>query len=151
MMILYKGDLSMIYLYLKAFHIIFMVAWFAGMFYIWRLFVYHMENPHPEVKSQLAIMEKKLYKIIMMPAMILTIVFGILMMIFNWGYFSSIKWIWIKIGIVLILLYWHYLAYYYIKQFEKNQSYPSKQFRIMNEVPTLILIAVVLLAILKPF
>jgi len=141
----------MIYLWIKAFHIIFMVAWFAGMFYIWRLFVYHMENPHKEVKDQLAIMEKKLYKIIMMPAMILTVVFGIWMLFLKWDYFINVKWIWIKIIIVLFLIYWHFLAYYYIKQFEKNQTYPSKKFRIMNEVPTIILIAVVLLAILKPF
>jgi len=141
----------MIYLWLKAFHIIFMVAWFAGMFYIWRLFVYHCENPYPQVKEQLSIMEKKLFKIIMTPAMILTILFGLMMLILNWDYFIQVKWIWIKLLIVGILIYWHFLAYYYIKQLEKNQTYTSKKFRIMNEIPTLILISVVLLAILKPF
>ncbi len=146
-----KGDKSMIYLWIKAFHIIFMVAWFAGMFYIWRLFVYHMENPHKEVKDQLHIMEKKLFKIIMNPAMFLTVFFGLLLLILNWNYFIHVKWIWIKILIVCFLIYWHFLAFYYIKQFEKNISYPSKKFRIMNEIPTLILITVVLLAILKPF
>ncbi|MCS7204369.1 MAG: protoporphyrinogen oxidase HemJ [Leptospiraceae bacterium] len=141
----------MIYLWIKAFHIIFMVAWFAGMFYIWRLFVYHMENPHQEVKNQLAIMERRLYKIIMMPAMILTVTFGIIMLIMNWNYFLNVGWIWVKILVVFVLLYWHFLVPYYMKQFEKGVAYPSKKFRIMNEVPTLILIITVLLAILKPF
>jgi len=95
--------------------------------------------------------KKKLYKIIMTPAMILTVLLGIIMLIMNWDYFIHVKWIWIKILIVLFLIYWHFLAYYYIKQFDQNQSYPSKQFRVMNEIPTLILIAVVILAILKPF
>lgn len=141
----------MIYLWVKAFHVIFMVAWFAGMFYIWRLFVYHMENPHQEVKAQLAIMEKRLYKIIMMPAMLITVILGLVMLVWRWEIFLQVKWIWIKILVVLVLLYWHFLAYYYIRQFDKGKTYPSRQFRIMNEVPTLILIVAVVLAILKPF
>lgn len=141
----------MLYLWIKAFHIIFMVAWFAGMFYIWRLFVYHQENPHKEVKNQLIIMAKKLYKIIMMPAMIATISLGIVLLILNWNYFENVIWIWIKIVFVLILLYWHFLSRYYIKQLENQKLYSSKQFRIMNEVPTLLLILIVILAILKPF
>ncbi len=141
----------MFYLWIKAFHVIFMVAWFAGMFYIWRLYVYHQENPHTEVKDQLLIMARRLYKIIMMPAMILTTIFGIHLLILNWSYFSNVIWIWIKILFVLVLLYWHFLAGYYIKQLENQKTYSSKQFRIMNEVPTLLLIVIVLLAILKPF
>ncbi|MFN3604059.1 MAG: CopD family protein [Leptonema sp. (in: bacteria)] len=141
----------MLYLWLKAFHIIFMVAWFAGIFYIWRLFVYHEENPSIEVKKQLIIMAERLYLIIMSPAMILTVTFGILMILLNLKYFSNVLWIWIKLGFVVLVIYWHFLAAYYLRKLQDNKTYNSKKFRIMNEVPTVLLIIIVLLAVLKPF
>ncbi|MCB1137626.1 MAG: protoporphyrinogen oxidase HemJ [Leptospiraceae bacterium] len=139
------------YFWFKAIHLIFMVAWFAGMFYIWRLFVYHVENPHQEVKAQLAIMERKLYQIIMTPAMIITWVFGIAMMVLQWSALSKAGWLHAKITLVLFLVFWHFLAGYYRKQLLKGKTYPSKRFRLMNEVPTVILIAVIILAVIRPF
>ncbi len=141
----------MIYLIFKSLHIIFMVAWFAGMFYIWRLFVYHTETQDNATRNLFILMEKRLLNIIMTPAMILTVLFGLIMLLLQWDYFSKILWIWIKIVIVIFLIYWHYLAYRYYILLKKGQIFSSKKFRIMNEIPTLVLIVVVFLAILKPF
>ena len=139
------------YLWLKALHIISFVAWFAGMFYIWRLFVYHAETKSQEVRDTLAVMERKLYKIIMMPAATLTLVFGIWMLVLAWDAYYMRAWIWLKVSLVLVLLFLHFLSDYYRKKLLSGAVYNSKKFRILNEMPTLILFAVVILATLKPF
>ncbi|MBU42660.1 MAG: TIGR00701 family protein [Spirochaetaceae bacterium] len=139
------------YLWFKAIHLIFMVAWFAGMFYIWRLFVYHCETEHQEVRDQLAIMERKLYHIIMTPAMVITWVFGLAMVFMQWSAFAKAGWLHAKITLVLFLVFWHFLAGHYRKKLLAGNTYPSKKFRLMNEVPTLVLIAVVILAVIRPF
>ncbi|MEQ8350134.1 MAG: protoporphyrinogen oxidase HemJ [Leptospiraceae bacterium] len=139
------------YLWFKAIHLIFMVAWFAGMFYIWRLFVYHVETEHQSVRDQLAIMERKLYQIIMTPAMVITWVFGLAMVYLQWTAFAKAGWLHAKITLVLFLVFWHFLAGYYRKQLLAGRNYPSRRFRLMNEVPTLVLIAVIILAVIRPF
>lgn len=141
----------MFYLYLKAFHIISIVAWFAGIFYIWRLFVYHEENPSIEVKNQLLIMARRLYLIIMSPAMILAVTFGMILLFTRLNIYVNVYWIWIKLGFVVLVIYWHFLAGYYLQQLENKKSYSSKKFRILNEIPTILLIIIVILAVVKPF
>lgn len=141
----------MLYLWFKALHIIGFVAWFAGIFYIWRLFVYHSETNSQDVRDTLMIMERKLYKIIMMPAMFFTIFFGTGLVVILWKNYSTTYWLWLKIFLVCLVLYQHFLSNYYRKQLEKGVSYNSKKFRVLNEFPTLLLIGIVILVVLKPF
>lgn len=141
----------MFYLWMKAFHIISIVAWFAGIFYIWRLFVYHEENSSNEVKNQLLIMARRLYLIIMSPAMILTVTFGMILLFTRLNIYTNVYWIWIKLVFVVLVIYWHFLAGYYLQQLENKKTYNSKRFRILNEIPTLLLIIIVILAVIKPF
>lgn len=139
------------YLWLKAFHIISLVAWFAGIFYIWRLFVNHAMTDSQAVKDQLGIMEGKLIRIIMNPAMILTVGFGLTMLVLQLSAFLSTGWIWVKLMLVLVLLANHFMAVRYHKRLLAGEAFPHRRFRFLNEIPTLILIGVVLLAVLKPF
>lgn len=138
-------------LWIKAIHIIGFTAWFAGIFYIWRLFVYHAETSSQEVRDQLAIMERKLYKFIMRPAMVITLACGVLLFYFQWDAISRSAWIWLKLGLVAFVVINHFLADYYRRQLAQGVSYRGRKFRFLNEVPTLLLICIVLLAVLKPF
>jgi len=139
------------FLIVKALHIISMVAWFAGLFYIWRLFVYHAETESEEVRKTLAVMERRLYKVIMTPAMIATIVFGLGLIHFQLDTLLSTYWFWVKLVLVTVLIGIHHMANMYRKKLLNGERFDSKRFRILNEMPTLILIAVVFLAVLKPF
>jgi protoporphyrinogen IX oxidase len=139
------------YLWFKAIHIIALIAWFAGIFYIWRLFVYHTEATSEEVKSTLAVMERKLYKIIMVPAMLVTLIFGFAMLYLQWNAFANTVWIWLKIFLVCIVVFQHHLANYYRKKLLEGVVYRSRKFRLWNEVPTLLMILIVILVVIKPF
>ncbi len=139
------------YLWFKAIHIIGLIAWFAGIFYIWRLFVYHVEATSDEVKSTLAVMERKLYFIIMRPAMFVTLIFGFAMLYLQWNSFAYTIWIWLKIFLVCIVVFQHHLANYYRKKLLEGIVYRSRKFRLWNEVPTLLMIFIVILVVLKPF
>ncbi len=141
----------MLYLWLKAFHIISLIAWYAGIFYIWRLFVYHSMSTSREAKEQFMVMERKLLSVIMKPAAILTILPGVWMLVLQWDAFSVSLWIWLKIVLVLLVLFQHGLAEYYRRRLAAGVEYPHKKFRILNEFPTLLLIGIVLLVVLKPF
>jgi putative membrane protein len=102
-------------LYVKSIHIIFVVSWFAGLFYIIRLFIYHTEaeerpeNERDILQAQFIIMEKKLWQIITTPAMVLTLLSGITMLILN-PYYLQQPWMWVKIGFVLGLLVYHFFC-----------------------------------------
>jgi|JI9StandDraft_1071089.scaffolds.fasta_scaffold12460_5 putative membrane protein len=139
------------YLWFKAIHIIALIAWFAGIFYIWRLFVYHTEATSEEVKSTLAVMERKLYFIIMRPAMYVTLFFGFGMLYLQWNAFASTIWIWLKIFLVILVIGQHHMANYYRKKLLEGVVYRSRKFRILNEVPTLLMMIIVILVVLKPF
>ena len=141
----------MLYLWLKVFHIFAFVAWFAGIFYIWRLFVYHTEASSQEVKETLKVMERKLYTIIMRPAMVVTLACGSGLFALQWHAYSRRYWIWLKLLLVLLVLAQHFLANYYRQQLEKAKQYPSKKFRMLNELPTLLLLFIISLVVLKPF
>lgn len=136
----------------KAFHLIGMVAWFAGMFYLFRLFVYHAENKDNQDRvDMLVIMQRRLYRGITLPAMIFTWIFGLLMLWENPGYFSF-KWVHIKLTCVLVLTIYTFYMGYVRKRFLNGDVFlSSKACRILNEFPTPFLIAIVLLAVLRPF
>jgi protoporphyrinogen IX oxidase len=135
-------------LWMKSLHIIFMVTWFAGLFYLPRLFVYHAEVKDKISDERFKIMERKLFYGIMTPGGILTIFFGLLL-IYNFDYQGA--WLHYKLSLVLILIIYHYFCWIFLNQFKNNQNRNGHVFyRIFNEAPVLILIAVVFLVIYKP-
>lgn len=142
----------MSYLWLKAFHIIFMVAWFAGLFYIFRLFVYHAKfQGDPKMREAYSLMERKLLFIIMHPAMALTILFGFLLIAQNPAVLSA-AWFHAKLLLVLFLVIYQVFAGITHRRFTRGDFFLSeKACRIINEIPTLILIGVVILVVVKPF
>jgi putative membrane protein len=145
----------MTYLWLKGFHIIAMVAWFGGLFYLPRLFVYHVEaNEQPEpassiLKNQYAIMEKRLYGIIMNPAMMVTIGMAIGMLVLEPSLLKQ-GWLHIKIALVALLLGYHLYCKRLMGMLAGGTCpWTAKQLRAFNELPTLLLGVIVLLVIFK--
>jgi putative membrane protein len=145
----------MSYLAVKALHIIFVVSWFAGLFYIVRLFIYHTEaqlkpsNEAEILSAQFTIMEKKLWWIITTPAMVLTVVFGVWMLALNPG-LLSLPWMHIKLTFVLLLLIYHFICQRLLKNVANGQfNWSSTQLRLWNELATLVLVAVVFLVELQ--
>ena len=138
-----------IYLFIKSIHIISFTAWMAGMFYLPRLFVYHSEkNLDVNTYKKFLIMEKKLIKIIMTPAMIVTWLAGILLLLIN---NSTDFWVLIKILFVVLMSACHgFLINCYKQFYYKNNKYNDKFFRIINEVPTFLLVVIVFLVVFKP-
>jgi|TARA_B110000211_G_C13728956_1_gene399415 putative membrane protein len=140
-----------LYLLFKSLHLIAVISWLAGLLYLPRIFVYHSEATHDSQKNIFKIMERKLYNYIMMPAMLLSWLFGILL-IHNLGFsvFSEL-WMQIKIISVTILTYYHFTLGKYLNDFAiDNNQKTSRFFRIYNEIPTIILIAVIFIVIFKP-
>ena len=140
------------YLLLKSLHLISVISWMAGLLYLPRIYVYHVENlEKKETTSIFKIMEKKLYNYIMMPAMLLSWLFGVLL-IHNLGFsvFSEL-WMQIKTLAVIILTYYHFTLGKYINDFAlDNNQKKSRFFRLYNEIPTIILIVVIFVVIFKP-
>lgn len=136
--------------WLKAFHIIFVVCWFAGVFYLPRLFVNHVTTDSPAVKERLALMERKLFRFVT-PFMVLTLVFGALLFMTNARYYHSAPWMWIKLLMVGILLVNHGLCAYYIRRLRDGLPVPGHVFfRVFNELPVILLFAIVILVKLQP-
>lgn len=139
-------------LWLKAFHIIALICWFAGIFYLPRLFVYHAMAEDQTSRERFKIMERKLYRGIMNPAMIATLVFGIWMLALNWQYYLSQGWMHAKLLLVLLLIGYHHMCLGYMKKFARDENTKSDRFfRIFNEIPVLLLVAIVILVVVKPF
>jgi len=139
------------YLLFKSLHLIAIISWMAGLLYLPRIFVYHSEASHDSQKTVFKTMERKLYNYIMMPAMLLSWLFGFLL-IHNLGFSIFLElWMQIKIILVIILTIYHFLLGKFLEEFAlDNNSKTSKYFRIINEVPTIILIVVVFIVIYKP-
>ncbi|MFQ3288431.1 MAG: putative membrane protein [Alteromonadaceae bacterium] len=138
-------------LWLKAFHVFFMVAWFAGIFYLPRLFVNHAETKSKDVSEHLKSMEKRLLYFVS-PFALLTVALGIAI-IYHYGYpwFIAAKWLQIKITLVIFLLVYHGYCFKLVKTFQQDKNTRSGKFyRVFNEIPVLILLAIVILAYLKP-
>ena len=140
-----------LYLLFKSLHLISVISWMAGLLYLPRIFVYHSEASHESQKDVFKIMERKLYNYIMMPAMLLSWLFGVLL-IHSLGFtVLNELWMQIKTVLVLILTFYHFLLGKYLNDFAIDSSKKtSKFFRIMNEVPTIILIVVVFVVVFKP-
>ena len=140
------------YLWLKALHIIGVVCWFAAMFYLPRLFVYHSSTEDDAGKARFIIMEDKLYRVIMRPSMLITVIFGLWMLVLGWDAFASSIWLWIKLAAVVVLLGYHHYCSRLIKAFAQNDNPHTERFyRIFNEIPALLLILIVILVVVKPF
>ncbi len=140
------------YLWLKAIHIIGVVCWFAGIFYLPRLFVYHTTATDQPSLERFKIMEDKLYRIIMRPAMIVSVVFGIWLVIESWQSYATSLWLWTKILAVVVLLGYHHYLGRLIKAFAAdNNPHNEKFYRWFNEIPVLLLIVIVILVVVKPF
>ena len=139
------------YLLFKSLHLIAVISWMAGLLYLPRIFVYHSEASHESQKDVFKVMERKLYNYIMMPAMLLSWLFGVLL-IHSLGFtVLNELWMQIKTVLVLILTFYHFLLGKYLNDFAIDYSKKtSKFFRIMNEVPTIILIVVVFVVVFKP-
>ena len=135
----------------KALHVFFMVAWFAGIFYLPRLFVYHAENQSADVDRQFKVMERRLLYFVT-PFAILTLLFGLLL-IFSYGraWFAVSSWLHYKLVLVALLYAYHAYCFKLLADFKHNRNrYGPRFYRIFNELPVLVLLAVVLLAYLKP-
>ncbi|MGI9481327.1 MAG: protoporphyrinogen oxidase HemJ [Hyphomicrobiales bacterium] len=145
--------LSDYYLWIKAFHIISVISWMAGLLYLPRLFVYHANAVKGSIQSEtFKIMERRLLKAIMNPAMIASWVFGLGLLFSGAVDISSDIWIHVKLLLVIVLSGFHMFLARVVKKFtaDKNDK-PEKYYRILNEVPTALMFGIVFLAILKPF
>ncbi|MCU0524134.1 MAG: protoporphyrinogen oxidase HemJ [Elainella sp. Prado103] len=145
----------MTYLWFKSLHLVGVVAWFAGMFYLPRLFVYHAEaNEQPEavrsvLQPQYQIMETRLYRIIMTPALVLTVVMAIGMLVSAPELLKD-TWLHVKLALVLILIGYHHICGRLIKEMSAGKfRFTGQQFRWFNEFPTVLFFVVVLLAVFK--
>ena len=140
-----------LYLLFKSLHIIAVISWMAGLLYLPRIFVYHSDSTHESQKNVFKVMERKLYNYIMMPAMLLSWLFGVLLInSLGFSVFTE-TWMQIKTVLVSVLTFYHFLLGKYLSDFAlDNNQKTSRFFRIINEVPTVILIVVVFVVIFKP-
>jgi protoporphyrinogen IX oxidase len=140
-----------LYLLFKSLHLIAVISWMAGLLYLPRIFVYHSEATYESQKDIFKTMERKLYNYIMMPAMLLSWLFGILL-IHNITFSVFLElWMQIKIIAVIVLTFYHFTLGKYLNDFAINDNRKtSRFFRIYNEIPTIILIVVIFSAIFKP-
>jgi putative membrane protein len=142
----------MFYLWIKALHLISLISWFAGLFYLPRLFVYYAESNHPDTRRTLMTMQLKLWKIIMVPASLLTALFGVILFYLTWEVNLFQLWVHLK-GVLLLFLYgYHFYLRVVLRGFERGETpKPGKFYRGLNEVPTLILVLIVILVVVKPW
>jgi protoporphyrinogen IX oxidase len=141
------------YLWLKAVHVIAVIAWMAGLFYLPRLFVYHAGLAEKYEPGVFKTMESRLYRIIMWPAMIVTWLSGAILawMIFRGGS-GMAPWAWVKLGAVLAMTALHLRLGWHLSAFQRDiNRHGSRYFRILNEVPTMLLVVIVIMVIVKPF
>ena len=140
-------------LWLKALHLIFMVTWFAGLFYLPRLFVYHAMSDDETSNERFKTMERKLFFGIMTPGMILTFIFGVWMLrYYAWTLYSSSGWLHAKLTLLALLLVYHFFCSKWLFDFKHDKNQRSHvYYRWMNEVPVVFLVAIIILAVVKPF
>ena len=140
------------YLLFKSLHLIAVISWMAGLLYLPRIFVYHVENINNQSSSNIfKIMEKKLYFYIMMPAMLLSWLFGLILISILGFDILSMMWVQVKLIFVILLTLYHFYLGYFLSKFRSDQNTKtSRFFRIINEVPTILLILIVFIVIFKP-
>ena len=140
------------YLLFKSIHLIAVISWMAGLLYLPRIFVYHVEKiDNKEISETFKIMERRLMFYIMNPAMILSWFFGLMLIMSHGSGMLSVLWIQLKLLLVVILTIYHFILFGYLKKFKVNKNTKSaKFFRIINEIPTLLLILIIFVIIYKP-
>ncbi len=138
-------------LWLKAFHVVAMVTWFAGLFYLPRLFVYHADTTDEISLRRFEVMERRLYAIMTIGA-VATVILGILMIIGSPAYYLALHWLHAKLFLVAILIGYHLYCRKLVRDFAAGRNtHASKWYRGFNEVPSVLLIGIVILAVAKPF
>lgn len=136
-------------LWVKSFHIVFVISWFAGLFYLPRLFVYHAMADDTATRERFKVMERKLYRGIMTPAMVLTVASGLWMWA-GWGFAGA--WLHAKVALVAALVAYHFWLGHYVRAFARDQNTRTHVFyRWINEAPLVLLLAIVVLVVVKPF
>ena len=143
------------YLLFKSIHLIVVISWMAGLLYLPRIYVYHSESisnkKSENLVSTFKIMERRLFIYIMNPAMILSWIFGVfLIYLIGFENFNTL-WLKLKLLLVILLTIYHFFLFYCLKKFTENtNSYSSKFYRIINEIPTILLILIILIVVFKP-
>lgn len=139
--------------YIKAFHVIAIIAWMAGLLYLPRLFVYHAESAKGSAQSEtFKVMERRLLRLITTPAMIASWAFGLILAFSGLIDWAADGWFHLKLALVILLSAFHGLLAKWTKDFASDQNTHSARFyRIMNEVPTLLMIGIVILVVVRPF
>ncbi|MCU7939740.1 MAG: protoporphyrinogen oxidase HemJ [gamma proteobacterium symbiont of Bathyaustriella thionipta] len=139
-------------LWVKAFHVIFMVSWFAALFYLPRLFVYHASSSDDISNERFKIMERKLFYGIMTPAALVTAILGFWMLFeYAWQAYSSMRWLHIKLVIVALLFVYHFYCWKLVKLFKEDKNTHSHvYYRWFNEIPVFMLMGITILVIVKP-
>lgn len=140
-------------MWLKAFHLIFMVTWFAGLFYLPRLFVYHASSNDAISIERFKVMERKLYFGIMTPGLILTVIFGSWMLVdYAWALYHAAGWFHAKLALILFLILYHIYCGHCLREFKLDRNKHSHvYYRWLNEVPVAFLFGIIILATVKPF
>ncbi|WP_396587779.1 protoporphyrinogen oxidase HemJ [Bermanella sp. R86510] len=139
-------------LWVKAFHIIAVICWFAAIFYLPRLFVYHAMSEDTASIERFKVMERKLYRGIMTPSMIATVILGFWLISYNSEYYLAQGWLHAKLTLVALLIGFHFYCGYLMKRFRENlNTHSHKFFRVLNEIPVFALIFIVILAVVRPF
>ena len=137
-------------LWLKAFHLIFMVCWFAGLFYLPRILVDFAASQDAATRAQLAVMARKLYRFVT-PFMFLTIAFGLALIVSNPGYYLTSVWLWVKLAGVVGLVLYHLQCGRYVREANADSNRHGHVFyRFFNEIPVLFLFAIIVLAVVRP-
>jgi putative membrane protein len=138
------------FLWIKALHIIFVICWFAGIFYLPRLFVHHAMSTDTATQQRLSIMEGKLYRFTT-PFAFISLFLGLWMILLNPGYYQSAAWLHIKLSLVALLFAYHFYCGKLVKVFAEGKNTRSHTFyRVLNELPVIALFIIVILAVVKP-
>ena len=142
----------MTFLWLKALHIIAVITWFAALFYLPRLFVYHTMSEDEISRERFKIMERKLLRGIANPSMIIVFILGGWMSYLNWDYYSQATWYWCKLALVTVVTIYHHACVAYFKQLRDDKCTKSHRFfRVFNELPVFLLVGIVILVVVRPF
>jgi protoporphyrinogen IX oxidase len=138
-------------LWVKAFHLIFMVTWFSGLFYLPRLYVYHAMTEDSMGIARFKVMERKLFFGIMTPGAILTLVFGTWLLTYHWSAYLQQFWLQLKLILVALMVFYHIYLGKLLRDFKYDRNRHSHVFyRWLNEIPVIFLMGIILLAVLKP-
>jgi protoporphyrinogen IX oxidase len=138
-------------LWVKALHIIAVICWFAALFYLPRLFVYHAMADDMAGRERFKIMERKLYRGIMTPSMIATVIFGLWLIHYNPAYYMQAGWMHVKLLCVALLVAYHFVCGHFLRQFRDDRNVRSHTYyRFFNEAPVLLLVLIVIMVVVKP-